>query len=137
MLQPHTTERMHARLDVAVESLRLSGRLRLRVTGSSMLPTIRPGSRVLIRRVAQDEVQPGQIVLVRTETGFRLHRLVAIVSAPDGARLITRGDNHMEDDPGIDPSELLGVFAAVEHAPPKWRTLIALLASAFRNPEQA
>ena len=36
--------------ELAAESLRLSGRLRLRVTGWSMLPTICPGDTLIIER---------------------------------------------------------------------------------------
>ncbi len=137
MLRTHTPEGIRVRLDVALESLRLSGSLRLRVTGSSMLPAIRPGSRVLIRRAAEDEIECGDIVLLRTNTGLRLHRLVSVMNAPDGALLITRGDNDMEDDPPVSASQLLGIFARVEQAPPKWRRLACLLDSLFRQMEQA
>jgi signal peptidase I len=137
MLRTHTPERIRVRLDVAVDSLRLSGSLRLRVTGSSMLPTIRPGSRVLIRRAAPDEILCGDIVLLRANTGLRLHRLVSILQAPGGAQLITRGDNDMEDDPPISAAQLLGLFAGIEQAPPKWPRLSALLDSLFRHTEHA
>jgi signal peptidase I len=136
MLRTHTPEGIRVRLDVALDSLRLFGRLRLRVTGSSMLPAIRPGSRVLIRRVAEDEIQCGDIVLLRADTGLRLHRLVAVMNAPDGTLLITRGDNDMEDDPPVSASQLLGIFAGVEQAPPKWRRLVCLLDSLFRHMER-
>jgi hypothetical protein len=137
MLQTHTPERIRARLDVAVDSLRLSGNLRLRVTGSSMLPTIRPGSRVLIRRAALDEVQCGEIVLIDGNTGLRLHRLVSLVSGADGTLLITRGDNDMEDDPPVSASQLLGIFTGIEQAPSRWHRLSALIDSLFRRLEQA
>ena len=137
MLRTHTPERIRVRLDVAVDSLRLSGSLRLRVTGSSMLPTIPPGSRVLIRRVVPDEIQCGDIVLLRADTGLRLHRLVSVLNASSGAQLITRGDNDMEDDPPIGAAQLLGLFAGIEQAPPKWPRLSALLDSLFRHTEHA
>jgi hypothetical protein len=60
-----------------------------------------------------------------------------VTSAPDGVRLITCGDNGMESDPPVRASQLLGVFAGIEQAPPKWRSLVWLLASLFRPPEQA
>jgi signal peptidase I len=137
MLRTLTPEGIRVRLDVAVDSLRLSGSLRLRVTGGSMLPTIRPGSRVLIRRAAPNEIQCGDIVLLRADTGLRLHRLVSVLNAPDGALLITRGDNDMEDDPPVGAAQLLGLFGGIEQSPPKWRRLSWLLDSLFRHTEHA
>ena len=98
--------------DLAVECLARSGTLRLRVTGSSMLPAIRSGSHVEIRRAGPSEVVPGDIVLVRVTGGFRLHRLVA----REGLRIITRGDNHTENDPPEPVAQLLGVVSHV-HKP--------------------
>jgi hypothetical protein len=102
-----------------------------------MLPTIRPGSRVLIRRAAPDEIRCGDIVLLRANTGLRLHRLVSVLNVPDGALLITRGDNDMEDDPPVGAAQLLGLFGGIEQSPPKWRRLSWLLDSLFRHTEHA
>lgn len=102
-----------------------------------MLPTIRPGSRVLIRRAGADEVQCGDIVLINRDSGFRLHRLVSVLSAPDDMQLITRGDNDMGNDPPVSASLLLGVFAGIEGTPAKWRRLSLFLHSFFARAEQA
>jgi SOS-response transcriptional repressor LexA len=91
--------------DLAEESLARAGTLTLRVQGASMLPAIRPGSYVKIRQAALNEVQPGHIVLVRAARGFRLHRLVEIRAG----WLITKGDNHTENDPPEPLEHFLGV----------------------------
>lgn len=102
-----------------------------------MAPTIRPGSHVMIRRTGLDEIQCGDIVLVRTGSGLRLHRLVSRINAADGVLLITRGDNDMEPDPPVSASQLLGIFAGLEKAPRFWGRVSHLLACLFRPPEQA
>lgn len=91
--------------DLAEECLHRSGRLRLRVNGASMLPTIPSGRFVDIRRTHPREARPGDIVLIRTAHGFRLHRLVEIRAG----WAITRGDNHSQDDPPEPLENLLGV----------------------------
>ena len=99
--------------DLAAESLDRAGYLTLRVTGSSMLPAIRPGSYVEIRRTGLEGVRPGDVVLVRASYGFRLHRLVGLQSG----WLVTRGDNHTENDPAEPADRLLGVAVRVSKRP--------------------
>jgi len=81
--------------DLAEESLARAGSLTLRVNGASMIPAIRPGTYVKIRKTSLNEIAPGHIILVRAPNGFRLHRLIEIRAD----WLITRGDNHSENDP--------------------------------------
>jgi hypothetical protein len=54
-------ERDRAVLDVTRESLRASGRLRFRARGTSMLPTIRPGTCVSVRSMRREEITTGDI----------------------------------------------------------------------------
>jgi signal peptidase I len=103
-------------LELALECLARSGYLRLRVTGASMLPTIRPGSHVLIRR-APAEISPGDVILARTEDGVRLHRLVEIRGDGTNAVWITCGDNHTHCDPPLTSGQILGVLNQIEEPP--------------------
>src|SRR5579863_8487909 len=98
------TRRHAVVLDLAAESLRRSGILRFRAQGTSMLPAIRPGTPVEIRQAAPDQIATGDIVLTRTATGLRLHRLVEIRPGS----LVTRGDNHGFNDQPCLTSDLLG-----------------------------
>ena len=95
-------------LDLAVESLRRSGKLRMRVQGTSMLPAIRPGSYIAVRQAAPDQMVTGDIVLLKTSTGLRLHRLVEIRHEPSGTVFVTRGDNHRHNDTPAGAPDLLG-----------------------------
>lgn len=103
-------------MQLALECLATSGYLRLRVTGGSMLPEIRPGSYVLIRSALPTEMTPGDVILARVESGVRLHRLVTIQGCGDNTRWITRGDNHEHCDPPLTSDQLLGVLTRVEES---------------------
>jgi phage repressor protein C with HTH and peptisase S24 domain len=105
MEQMADSERDEVVLDLAIESLRKSGNLRFRVQGTSMLPTIRPGTCVKIREAAADQIVKGDIVLTKTSAGLRLHRVVEIRRGP---LFVTRGDNHWHTDLPADATELLG-----------------------------
>lgn len=101
-------------MDLAIECLRKSGKLRFRVQGTSMMPTIRPGSSVTVRRVEPGLIQTGDIILIATAAGLRLHRVIANVP-----QLITRGDNHAHDDPPVGAEQVLGKLDRIEPEP--WR----------------
>ena len=62
---------------LAVEVLRSSGTLHLRVLGWSMLPTVWPGDTLLVERLASNEVFDGDIVLFSNGRRFVAHRVVA------------------------------------------------------------
>jgi signal peptidase I len=111
-------------LDLAIESLGKSGSLRFRVQGTSMLPAIRPGTYVAIRKAGPDQVVIGDIVLTKTSTGLRLHRVVEIRYKPSGPIFVTRGDNHRHDDRPADATELLGRLDATVPAPGWWERLL-------------
>lgn len=80
-------------LDAITENL--SGPLRLRVRGRSMLPTLRPGDEVVVHPVTAEALELGDWVVVRNARGAFLHRYL-------GQRrgyILTKGDGHMGFDP--------------------------------------
>jgi hypothetical protein len=90
---------------LAADALRQSGRLRLRVHGESMLPTLWPGDVVEIARCSMGDVRSNEIVLAAREGRLFLHRFVAHC-APSGFQL--RGDSKPGCDPQYPPEALLG-----------------------------
>jgi antitoxin (DNA-binding transcriptional repressor) of toxin-antitoxin stability system len=86
-----------------------------------MLPTVRPGDRLVVRRLefsvqfseVLSEVQAGQIVLYCRGGGLVAHRVVRRAASPDGDRLVTRGDSLLQDDSPVNESEVIGVVASV------------------------
>ena len=52
------------------------GSMRLRVQGSSMWPTLRPGDQVTVEPVTIDDLRTGDWVLLRGPSGLFLHRFL-------------------------------------------------------------
>ena len=103
------TERLLVAGELAAESLRASGRLRLRVRGESMLPTLWPGDVVEIARCSVEEVRPGEIVLAMRGGRFFLHRIV-VRCGLDG--FVLRGDSMPNVDPEFSNDALIGRLAS-------------------------
>ena len=85
----------------------------LAVRGSSMLPTLRPGDRIVIAPCL-GLPRPGEILVRRDPAaGFVAHRLVTVEMA-EGRRLYrTQGDNEAGLDAGCRREDLLGRVTAV------------------------
>src|ERR1700758_403813 len=62
--------------ELAGEVLRSSGKLRLRVTGCSMLPAVWPGDTLFVERTTRESVEEGDIVLYERDRRFFVHRVV-------------------------------------------------------------
>jgi len=101
------------------EVIRNFGEVRLRVYGTSMVPSILPGDLVLIQQATLNEISQGEIVLFLRTGRLFVHRVVSqsaksTVEGIEEAFLITRGDRLLEDDAPVCPSELLGRVVCVE-----------------------
>jgi len=94
---------------LVVELIRQFGEVRLKATGTSMLPSVWPGDILTVRRRDAAELRPGQIVLCYRGQGFVAHRLVSL----NAGRLITRGDCLPHNDPPFHENEVLGQVVAV------------------------
>ncbi|MFZ3342989.1 MAG: S24/S26 family peptidase [Terriglobales bacterium] len=103
-------ERALLTAELAAESLRVSGRLRLRVRGESMLPTLWPGDVVEIARCSPDEVRQGEIVLAVRDGRFFLHRFAA--RSADGFLLL--GDSMPAPDPEFSGAALIGLLVGYQ-----------------------
>jgi signal peptidase I len=93
--------------DLAAEVLRSSASLRLRVMGSSMLPSVWPGDTLLIERVEANAVTAGDLVLFGRNRRLFVHRVVR-VGANGDATILTRGDAMLQPDPPMPSRNLLG-----------------------------
>jgi hypothetical protein len=81
----------------------------LTVSGNCMEPVLREGAIVRIETPARS-VRTGDIVLVRTSVGLRLHRVVFRL----GGTLRTKGDRAAFLDPAVTVRNVIGVFAPAE-----------------------
>jgi uncharacterized repeat protein (TIGR01451 family) len=94
------------------ELLREGNAIRFQARGASMSPAIRDGEIVHVKRAVLADLHKGDIVLVKGEMGFRLHRLV--IADADRDVFITRGDCGQQDDPAVSGEEIVGVAESKE-----------------------
>lgn len=86
--------------------------VRFQARGASMSPAIRDGEVVEVIPAIATELHKDDIVLAKTECGFRLHRIVLADYAND--RFVTRGDCGQENDPALTGAQILGLARAKE-----------------------
>lgn len=98
--------------ELAGETLRSSGKLRLRVMGWSMLPTVWPGDTLVIERIDSDAVSQGDIVLFGRERRLFVHRVVKKRSGPRGS-ILTQGDAMPQPDPLLSDNDLMGKISFI------------------------
>jgi signal peptidase I len=94
--------------ELASEVLHSSGRLRLCVTGWSMLPTVWPGDTLVVERVSPDQVRIGDVVVVARDGKLCEHRVISITEDSGNRQWITRGDALPVPDRPVLENELLG-----------------------------
>lgn len=89
--------------------LRQLGAAEITVSGRCMEPRLLEGQRVRVVAAAHDRCRVGDVVLVETAGGPRLHRLVL---ALPGLPLVTKADREATWDGFVPRSSLLGRAAA-------------------------
>jgi len=117
--------------------LRVSGRARVRVSGSSMLPCLLPGDTLVVHRQEMNRLAEGDIVLYSRGDRLFAHRLLGR-NCEGAPYLITRGDSLAENDPPVFPDEFLGRVTSVLRgksriAPPRPTILSRVISALFRQ----
>ena len=95
--------------DLAAEVLRAFGELRLGVTGSSMLPAIRPADTILVRHCPFEEAKLHDVVLFTRHRRLFVHREVS----RSARHLVTQGDGMATPDLPVTADEWLGKVVQV------------------------
>jgi signal peptidase I len=98
--------------ELSGEVLASSGTLRLRVTGSSMLPTVWPGNTLLIERANSEDVSEGDIVLFGRDRRLFVHRVVRKIT--EDSKILTRGDAMPRLDPPVVDRDLMGKVVFIQ-----------------------
>ena len=93
-----------------MDCLKAGLRVRFQARGASMSPAIRDGEMVYVKPAPTASLRKGDVVLVKDESGFRLHRLIHTDAEHDV--FSTRGDCGWEDDSPIRGEQILGVAVA-------------------------
>ena len=101
------------RCELAAESLRSSGALRLQVTGWSMLPAVWPGDTLMVERANASRVSEGEIVLFIRGRHLFAHRVVAGSHLDGSLQLVTKGDTMPFPDAPVSDTELLGKVSRI------------------------
>jgi signal peptidase I len=99
---------------LAGDVVRRFGGVRLRVFGTSMVPSILPGDLISVQRADLSEISPGEIVLYSRDERLFAHRVVARAGGHHDSRLITRGDRLSYTDPPVSSLELLGRVTSIQ-----------------------
>ena len=101
------------RCELAAEVLQVFGSLYLRVTGSSMLPSIWPGDTLLIQQLGIKRIVAGDIVLFEREGRLFAHRVISVTGTPEQPLLMTQGDALRTPDGLVSETELLGKVSRI------------------------
>lgn len=96
----------------------------LTVTGTCMEPAIKEGTKVRLRPPHRP-AQVGDVTLLRTPKGLRLHRVVLRI----GSTLRTKGDAGLYLDPAVSNADVIAVLASPE---PRWKRFLHATSSLLR-----
>lgn len=100
--------------ELATELLRSFGTLRLRITGTSMLPIVWPGDILTVSSHDAAKALPGDIVLFHRGGKLVAHRVVERTIDQNQIQWVTRGDAVGDNDAPVSSQELLGRVTALE-----------------------
>lgn len=99
--------------ELVAELLRSGQAARLRVIGTSMLPTLWPGDRLRVEAADPGSLQRGEVVVCASGGRLVVHRLIDRLSQESGLQLITRGDRLRHTDAPVAAEALLGRVVGV------------------------
>jgi signal peptidase I len=103
------------RAELVAEVVQRFGSARIRVQGSSMLPTLRPGDEVGLRSASISQIKRGDMIAFQQGERLFVHRVIERCAAD---KLLTQGDALTQPDVPVSDQQLLGVVESV-HA--KWK----------------
>lgn len=106
----------HVKIELCRSTLISGARVRLGVTGSSMLPALWPGDLVDVRLWTADDLRIGAIVVFERERRLVVHRIRGVLERAPARVLITRGDAQCNIDPPVPLPNLLGVVETVRRS---------------------
>jgi hypothetical protein len=112
----------------AAEALLSAGRnITVTAGGYSMWPAIRPGDAVVISPCDGGAAAAGQVVALRRDGGFVLHRVTGVITAGGRKLIRTQGDAVTRADEPAGPETIAGVVLSVSRsgrqlAPPRRRS---------------
>jgi Peptidase S24-like len=109
---PAVFDEEQIKCELAAQVLKDSGMLRLRASGSSMMPSLWPGDILAVQPQSFERWRPGDIALYMRAGHFFIHRVITV--ADSGDFLIVQGDCLPQPDPPVVAKEVLGKVVAIE-----------------------
>lgn len=100
--------------ELAGEVVSRFGEVRLRVLGTSMVPSIHPGDLISVQRAGLSDIAAGEIALYLREGRLFAHRVVACAGSSQQPLLVLRGDRLSQNDAPVCASEFLGRVHQIE-----------------------
>ncbi len=107
MINPEEENRKVLR-DLADELLSKGTSVRLKASGYSMYPVVRPGNTVIIKPVEPEKLQCGMIVAWKREKDMVVHRLILAYESGGKKYFITRGDSCRSSDKPVTVDMIAG-----------------------------
>jgi signal peptidase I len=126
----NTTSPEEAKLELFLKVLQRAKRARLRVVGTSMLPTFYPGDTVVVETLPSSMMNEGDIAVWVQDGRLCSHRVVK----RGWPLIVTRGDANPHFDTAIPASECVGRVLAIERKGARLRRR-ALLSLCIRRSE--
>jgi len=108
-----TVNAANVKCDLARETLRTCGSLRLKTNGWSMLPLIWPGDVIVLESSQGSQVTPGDIVVFRHESRFVAHRVIERHRKAATEWVVTQGDALATPDAPIRPHQIVGKVTSI------------------------
>jgi signal peptidase I len=103
------TDRNILTSELVSDTLRSSGSVTLRATGSSMLPAVWPGDLLHIEKRAAAHIQPGEIVVFECFGHLLIHRMIGRCSVG----VTAKGDAVPQADPLVREEDILGIVTSL------------------------
>jgi signal peptidase I len=98
------------------DRLRAGLTIRFVVPTTSMAPTLLPGDQVIVHAANPAHLRPGDILVVRQQGAWLVHRLIGRSIKGRNLFLFMKGDNSAEPDNPYPAAELYGMVETVERA---------------------
>jgi len=102
------------KIKLALDALRSAGRIRFKVQGASMLPTIWPADILTVESNPGGQWVCGDILMVRRNDRLFVHRLVASTGTGDEQSWVMRGDAMPQNDSPVAAGDVLGKVICIE-----------------------
>ena len=98
-------------IETLLDLLKRGNSAEISASGYSMFPTLRPGDRVLVSPIKENELSaPGDILIINEDDNLVLHRLIEIRRYKESNKVfITRGDCMNESDSPVKSDQIVGI----------------------------